>query len=185
MNLQYHTRRACILARHQATGHSAQGGIGRSPVQLHCACRCTLQSLGRNHRWTEFLLCHTGTLQTETLSVNLKEGGRAKSGQSCEKSVWVHSPWQPSGLSSVKFQNPFRHLSHLCPPTYVLQWHCPATVPSSSSVLPSHIPSSTVPSGSQSQAGKQNNVSERLVTSAFTYLRLQISGSLISRAGSS
>ena len=32
---------------------------------------------------------------------------------------------------------------------------------------------------------KKNNISEWLVTSAFDYIRLQISGSLISRAGSS
>ena len=100
----------------------------------------------------------------------------------------LYSPWHPSGFSRVKFQNPFMQRSHLgrvasfctnstrfihssssiCtnfghtanlgPPTFVLQWHCPATVPKLSSVIPSHMPPSVVPSGSQSQAEKGENV---------------------------
>lgn len=56
---------------------------------------------------------------------------------------------QPNVLFASKFQNPSEHVSHRRPPTFILQWHRPATF--SSSVIESQIPSSVEPRGSQSQ----------------------------------
>lgn len=64
----------------------------------------------------------------------------------------VHVPWHPSGFDSLKFQNPFLHVSHRLPSTLGLQWHRPDSRPLTKSVLESQIPSSKEPPGSQSHA---------------------------------
>lgn len=66
--------------------------------------------------------------------------------------LYRYVPWHPSGFDSLKFQNPFLHVSHRLPSTLGLQWHRPDSRPLTKSVLESQIPSSKEPPGSQSHA---------------------------------
>lgn len=59
---------------------------------------------------------------------------------------------QPSVLFWLKFQKPSLQVSHRRPFTFDLQWHAPASIEFSSSVIESQMPSSMAPWGSQSQA---------------------------------
>lgn len=78
---------------------------------------------------------------------------------------------QPSTLNGSRFQKPSLHVSHRRPCTFFLQWHAPASIPFSSSLIESQMPSSSDPDGSQSHAKILVYINNSIiyVSSSITY----------------
>lgn len=70
--------------------------------------------------------------------------------------ISLHLRWQPRGSLALSPKKPALHLSQRAPSMLSLQRHCPEIMRREGSSCPSQMPPFREPSGSQSQASREN-----------------------------